>query len=284
MRRIWTGIQVADPVSSSESQPIIMRNLYESQESIAEQLTSSSEKFYYLCSILRSLLKVAAVTALEIIREQTPDAVDNSALGAFAKRFNQPTDGLPVAILEVATPVIPSYVSRKYHWGWFERDSKLALEEEPMNAALRDRFAWFLLNRCQRPNNAREFAEQAVKLDPHNADASLTLALCWYRHGELAKGDDEIEAARKKGKPQALCLLRMGIARYHAVKKSPYGKDASELLKQGVFFISEAIRTMDPCDRFVSKNMLGSPQVREAIPRASIFNQIAADNGTIAAA
>ncbi|MDZ4251185.1 MAG: ATP-binding protein, partial [Sulfuritalea sp.] len=99
-----------------------MRNLFETQRAIAEQLTSNSEKFNYLCSVLRSLYQVAAVTALEVIREQTPDAMENAALGAFAKRFTQPTDGLPVEILEVATPVIRSYVSRTYHTGWFERD------------------------------------------------------------------------------------------------------------------------------------------------------------------
>lgn len=136
-----------------------------------------------------------------------------------------------------------------------EDNFKLALEEEPMNAALHDRFAWFLLNRCQRPDDAKKIAEQAVKLDSHNADASLTLSLCWYRLGEIAKGDNEIEAARKKGKPQALCLLRMGIARYHAVKKLPYGKGASELLKQGVIFVDQAIRSIDPEDSFISKNM-----------------------------
>ena len=59
-----------------------------------------------------------------------------------------------------------------------EENFKWAIEEEPMNAALHDRFAWFLLNRCQRPEDARGQADKAVKLDPHNADASLTLALC----------------------------------------------------------------------------------------------------------
>lgn len=136
-----------------------------------------------------------------------------------------------------------------------EDNFKLALEEEPMNAALHDRFAWFLLNRCQRPDDAKKLAEQAVKLDAHNADASLTLSLCWYRLGELSKGDIEIEAARKKGKPQALCFLRMGIARYHLVRKQPYGKGASELLKQGVIFVEQAIKSMDPKDSFISKNM-----------------------------
>lgn len=136
-----------------------------------------------------------------------------------------------------------------------EENFKLALEEEPMNAALHDRFAWFLLNRCQRPESARHFAEKATKLDPHNADASLTLALCWYRLDDLAKGDKEIKAARKKGKPEALCFLRMGIARYHAVRKFPSGKDAQELLKQGTVSIGQAIKSMDPHDSFISKNM-----------------------------
>lgn len=99
-----------------------MRNLFESQLLVVEQLTSSSEKFNHLCSTLRSLFQLVAVTALEIIREQTPDALDKAVLGGFAKRFHQPTDGLPVEILEVATPVVRSYIFRTYHAGWFECD------------------------------------------------------------------------------------------------------------------------------------------------------------------
>lgn len=136
-----------------------------------------------------------------------------------------------------------------------EENFQLAVAEEPMNAALHDRFAWFLLNRCQRPEDALGVAVKAVKLDSHNADASLTLALCWYRLGELTKGDDELVGARNKGKLEALCLLQMGIARYHAVRRSPYGKDASELLRQGATFISQAIKLMDPDDIFLTKNM-----------------------------
>jgi hypothetical protein len=99
-----------------------MRNLFEAQLAVAAELTSNSEKFNHLCSVVRSLFQVAAVTALETIRELTPEAVDNAALGPFAKRFSQPTDGLPVEILEVATPIIRGYVARAYHMGWFERD------------------------------------------------------------------------------------------------------------------------------------------------------------------
>lgn len=149
-----------------------------------------------------------------------------------------------------------------------EENFKLALEEEPMNAALHDRFAWFLLHRRQRPDEALALAEKAVKLDQHNADASLTLALCWYRLGDLAKGDNEIEAASRKGKPRALCLLRMGIARYYAVKKAPYGKGPQDLLKQGVFYVTQAIKTMDPDDNFTAKNM------REARKYENLFLEL----------
>ncbi len=136
-----------------------------------------------------------------------------------------------------------------------EENFKWATEEEPMNAALHDRFAWFLLNRRQRPDDARELADKAVKLDPHNADASLTLALCLYRLGNLRDGDEQIEAAMKKGKPRGLCQLRMAIARYHAVIKSPYTKEAAVRLKEGTLLIEQAVRSMDGQDSFLAKNM-----------------------------
>lgn len=136
-----------------------------------------------------------------------------------------------------------------------EENFKWAIEEEPLNAALHDRFAWFLLNRCQRPENARSIAEKAVHLDPHNADAWLTLGLCCYRLGDLANGDKYIENAKSKGKPEGLCLLRMGIARYYAVKKAPYGKEAPDWLGEGAYLIDRAIKSMAPNADFGAKNM-----------------------------
>ena len=99
-----------------------MKLLFEAEQAAVEQMPSTLEAFTHLCSILRALYQAVSLSALEIIRELTPDAVDNAALGAFAKRFNQPTDGLPVEILEMGTPVIRAYVSRTYHHGWFELD------------------------------------------------------------------------------------------------------------------------------------------------------------------
>ena len=104
-------------------------------------------------------------------------------------------------------------------------------------------------------DNAREQAEKAVKLDPHNGDASLTLTLCLYRLGDVKGGDEQLEAARKNGKPEGLCLLRMAIARYHVVKNSPYDKDAAKRLKEGSFFIDQSIKSMDGHDSYGAKNM-----------------------------
>lgn len=136
-----------------------------------------------------------------------------------------------------------------------EENFQLALLEEPMNAALHDRFAWFLLNRRQRPELALLQAERAAKLDPDSGDASLTLALCWYRLNELEKGDAEIKAAQRKGKAVALCKLRMSIARYYAAKHVGNTGRGHELLKEGKRYIEEALRALDPTAPYLAKNL-----------------------------
>lgn len=136
-----------------------------------------------------------------------------------------------------------------------EDNYKWALEDDPMNAALRDRFAWFLLHRGQRPDNARSVAEEAVKLDPKNQDAWFTLALCWYRLDNLTKGDESIDKALKNGKSAAICLLRMGIARYYSAKNAATTKDALSLLDDSDRLLQSAINQADkPNSGFIVKN------------------------------
>lgn len=135
-----------------------------------------------------------------------------------------------------------------------EDNFQLALLEEPMNSSLHDRFAWFLLNRLQRPDLALPQAERASSLDPDSADASLTLALCWYRLNELEKGDAAIKAAQKKGKAVALCQLRMGIARYYAARAAGSTVRGQELLQDGKRYIQEALRAHDPQSPYLAKN------------------------------
>jgi hypothetical protein len=47
----------------------------------------------------------------------------------------------------------------------------------------------------------------------------------------------------------------MAIARYHAVKKSPYDRDAAKRLKEGMFFIDQLIKLMGGQDSYWEKNM-----------------------------
>ena len=99
-----------------------MRSLFEAQQVALAGMASGSDRFSYLGSILRSLFQTVAVTALEIVRELTPDPLENTELAALARRFDKPSDGLPVELLELVTPIIRGHVHRTYHPGWFERD------------------------------------------------------------------------------------------------------------------------------------------------------------------
>lgn len=132
---------------------------------------------------------------------------------------------------------------------------KLALLEEPMNAALKDRYAWFLSHILQNLPVALPFAEEAAKLDPKSGDAQITLGLIQYRLGNIEAGDAAMNQAIKNGKPQMLCNLRMGIARYHQAKKAPYARDAIGLLKEAEVLLVKAERVGSEDDYYFFKNL-----------------------------
>jgi len=130
----------------------------------------------------------------------------------------------------------------------------LALLEEPMNAALHDRYASFMLRSMQQPLEAKPLAEKAVELDPRNGDAWLTLALIRYRLDDLKRGDEAIERAQSNGKPDSLCHLRRAIARYYGVRRTPYAKDSTHLLKEAEFLLELSIKVADPAYIYYTKN------------------------------
>lgn len=131
---------------------------------------------------------------------------------------------------------------------------QLAIEEDPTNAALHDRFAWFLLHIIQSPERAIEFALKATSLDAKSPDASLTLALCHYRLNDLENGDKEIENANKKGKPISLCYLRKAIARFHTSKTTPPSTSTLDLLEQAARLIKLAKYNLNSKDPYYQKN------------------------------
>lgn len=131
---------------------------------------------------------------------------------------------------------------------------ELAIQEDPLNSALHDRFAWFLLHMAHKIDPAFEMAKKAVDLDGHNADALLTLGITYYRRHQLEEGDKSINAANKEGKPESLCLLRMGIGRYHTAKSIEDVTRALTLLEQGTEFLRRAQRAIRPTEKYFNRN------------------------------
>ncbi|MGN6653718.1 MAG: nSTAND1 domain-containing NTPase [Rhodanobacter sp.] len=142
---------------------------------------------------------------------------------------------------------------------------ELALQEEPLNAALRERYASFLFRTLGEPRTALPVAEAAVELDPANADAHLTLALIYYKLGHLRVGDKSIERAEKLGKPQSLCLLRRAIARYHIVAREPYAKTSRRYLREAEAAVGLCMRTASPKDFYYDKNRREAEKYRAMI-------------------
>lgn len=133
---------------------------------------------------------------------------------------------------------------------------ELAMMDEPLNAALRERYASFFLRNIGKASLALPYAEQATELDPHSADAWLTLGLIHYKLWDLTLGDQAIDKAMKYGKPEMLGLLRKAIARYHSAKREPYSKRARNLLKQAKTFIDRSMKVGQTKDFYYKKNRL----------------------------
>jgi hypothetical protein len=131
---------------------------------------------------------------------------------------------------------------------------ELAILEEPMNAALRERFASFLMRDLQSPLLAKPVAEKAMELDPKSADAAFTLALICFRLDNVKAGDKAIEIARKNGKYDALCALQQAIARYHSGRRAPYARDTNKFLKEAEFFLEYFLKHGDTKDMYYRKN------------------------------
>lgn len=95
---------------------------------------------------------------------------------------------------------------------------ELAIEDDPVNSSLHDRFSWLLLNKANDFEYAKKMSEKAFELDPNNCDAIVGLALACYRLQDISEGDKYIDEAEKKGRSQSFCLLRKAIARYHKAR------------------------------------------------------------------
>ncbi|NAZ70926.1 NB-ARC domain-containing protein [Vibrio toranzoniae] len=131
---------------------------------------------------------------------------------------------------------------------------ELAIEEDPINAALHDRFAWLLLNRTNEWERARDVAQEAVRLDEDNCDAQVSLALICYRLHDINSGDKHIDKARKLGRTMAFCQLRKGIARFHKAKEVSDLSKSIRILVSSLDFLVKANKNNNRLDKFHNKN------------------------------
>ncbi|WP_153050173.1 NB-ARC domain-containing protein [Pseudomonas sp. MF4836] len=130
---------------------------------------------------------------------------------------------------------------------------EMAIQDDSMNAALHDRFAWFLLHRAHDLDEAFNMARKAVNLDEKNPDALLTLAIILYHKSDVESADNYIQKANNLGKSNSLCLLRMGIGRYQIAKKIS-DKTAIPYLEKAIDCFNRSNREIKYTDRYYTKN------------------------------
>lgn len=130
----------------------------------------------------------------------------------------------------------------------------LAILDEPLNAALQERYASFQFRILGKPEMALKYALRATELDPHSDDAWLTLGLIKYKLNDLENGDFAMGKAMEYGKAESLCLLQKTIARYHIARKEPYSRRSVGLLKEAETLGKRSMAVASNTDYFYHKN------------------------------
>lgn len=117
---------------------------------------------------------------------------------------------------------------------------ELAIQEDPLNSYLHDRFSWLLLNRTTKFDEALWLSNRAVELDSNNVDAIVGLALANYRCGNLKEGDTYIDLSINKGRSKSFGLLRKAIARFHEANKKSNEEEKLKLYSECQDFLKIA--------------------------------------------
>lgn len=130
---------------------------------------------------------------------------------------------------------------------------QFAIEDDPLNSALHDRFSWLVLNKGRDPLRAKILSERAVELDQNNCDALVGLALANYRLGDITNGDINIDKAGQKGRTPSFCSLRKAIARYHKTFEVNDLNAQIELLENADHLLTQAQKLASKNDAYNTK-------------------------------
>lgn len=99
---------------------------------------------------------------------------------------------------------------------WYEE----AVRVDGSNAALWDRYAWFLCMRTRDLARAKACAAEAVRLAPRDADAQFTAGLVAARLGDVPAADSYLMRAAELGKRSHLCAAQRARARVVAFENN----------------------------------------------------------------
>ena len=133
---------------------------------------------------------------------------------------------------------------------------ELAMEDEPLNSALMDRFAWFLYHKVSSSESkvkAENLWRKAIRVNNSNCDALVNLALARYRNDDLIEGDSLMDSARHLSRSFSFCALNKAKARVFFWKRNKNNKNAENKLLEAAAFLREAKNNLDSTDRYIWK-------------------------------
>lgn len=131
---------------------------------------------------------------------------------------------------------------------------ELAIEEDSMNAALHDRYAWVLFHKTDKHERALELSRKSITLNPDNCDAVVNFAIINYALGRIDIGDEYIELSERLGRPRSFILLRKAIARFHQARNSQVS-EALTLYAKAMELLQQATRVHQNITGYDIKNL-----------------------------
>ncbi|CAJ1880870.1 hypothetical protein PEKONANI_03345 [Aeromonas jandaei] len=141
----------------------------------------------------------------------------------------------------------------------------LAIEDDPFNSALHDRYSWFLANKINDLPRALQLALKAVELNNKNCDALVNVALIYYRQDNTTKGDQYIDIAESLGRAKSFCNLRKAIARYHYTFKEINKSEKLQFLDLADRYLRVADRSFDPQIPYAAKTKRSIDKFKQLI-------------------
>ncbi|MCW0350903.1 hypothetical protein [Pantoea ananatis] len=148
---------------------------------------------------------------------------------------------------------------------------KLAIEDDPFNSSLHDRYAWFLSNKLNDLPAALSAALRAVELNEQNCDAIVNAALIYYRLDNIQQGDEYIDKAEHHGRPKSFCHLRKAIARYHLSSKNISKEERRLVLNDAEKHLRLAEKNYSPGIPYSIKTRKSMEKIKELIIKRKVF-------------